>query len=1334
MKRIVLKFISIILVFSVLASTTMNASFSLIITATATDTILEDRTEKESEQDAKKFKSITGPWKRAKRDGLVPPYKRFHEEVQDYIIGKHPELRMSKEEIVTFKSGMSPDGNTSGKGRADLYCQENGIGYFWEVKPGSYIKPDKLSSGYAQLNGYIYDTIPKGTENRAGNMPYADNKECFISGDISFQSIYNILRSKLEENGSVLDEEQIDKLNAISFDYMFDATTGGKYIIFIAYLPDGIILYWFYRIPDRDLPDFQYDTVPSLLPFWWLFGLKFMDLWKDISQGPNGGALPAPAYDWGDYIPEDNPFENPLEETGREPSTDNFDSSDSDSIARRRIVDFITTGGLVIAGGALIYWVMEEFSSMQPSTVAMYASSGAFSADEIMDDFISPAFNGREEEYQAFREYVYEGLETSESDTNSTEETLTTEIQNESENYERAGNAAPPRDPLIIDLGESGITLTSLEDGVYFDLDNNGFSEKTSWIGCEDGFLALDVNGNGKIDNGSELFGDRFMRLNGHRSEFGFEALSDFDENNDYQITEEDPIFDDLLVWTDQNHNGNSEEDELFTLIEKNITIISIDYTESNYLDTETGTYIAETAWVQLSDEDNNTTFISEFWFSVDTSNTMQGDELTSGNVLPINQAIEADETGELLFDYYCFEYTDDIAVKRYYLKKILYFITGSNDIDAGSRGGNIDARDLHVIEQFMGREFVGVSGPNPNAPAATILKEIYAHIEELYFCILSLKGEFGDYMMTVYEDTTSSTPKTLELSVLNYIIGEKNAQGENVNSLIYALGLYLKNYDLINGTDMFSIYSELYSPISTQYSNIITLAKSNIYTFIGTDNIDSFYGTGDIDHVFGEASDDVLYGETQNDIFYGGLGNDTMYGGAGNDLYLIERTHGNDIIHDTEGENIIVFADYFNEEDYNIAVNADNGFVMTNKETGETLSIPDFLTNPLSYSFIFHGEDAAFTGNGTRNVLDGTSDDDYMECGDGFNVFYGGAGNDTLAGGANMDFLFGEDGDDLIFGRNGINVLFGGAGNDTVYDGDDGSYLNGGSDDDMLYGGGGADVLDGGAGNDYLQGDHGNDTYIFGKGYGTDTIDASSDDNIILIHGYNKNQMINTRNAHNDLIIHFVKPDSTDCLIVDHFFDYNSNRTINFVFDDGTVLNEYDVTAKNEPIVGTEDDEWLSIQSSGDGIIHAGAGNDGLNGNSGNDELYGEDGNDTINGNDGNDTLDGGAGNDTLNGGNGEDTYLFAKGYAIDTINEWGNDHNIVNLTDIRSDEITTSDQWGSNLLISVIDTDDVLTISNFKWGQATYTFKFSDGAEGYVDNDTWQLVLTKQPDAIEE
>ena len=292
---------------------------------------------------------------------------------------------------------------------------------------------------------------------------------------------------------------------------------------------------------------------------------------------------------------------------------------------------------------------------------------------------------------------------------------------------------------------------------------------------------------------------------------------------------------------------------------------------------------------------------------------------------------------------------------------------------------------------------------------------------------------------------------------------------------------------------------------------------------------------------------------------------------------------------------------------------------------------------------------------------------------------------------------------------------------------------ISGGDGDDFLYGGGGDDVLDGGAGNDYLQGDHGDDTYIFGKGYDTDTINASSGNNTIIIHGYRASSMINTRNAHNDLIINFGSADSTDCLIVDHFFDYNSNRDFNFVFDDGTVLGQYDITAKYAPIYGTDGDDWLAIQNGDNGIIHGGAGNDGLSGGSGNDELYGEDGDDTLYGNDGNDIMDGGTGNDTLCGRNGTDTYIFAKGYGNDTINEWGSDHSIVKLTDINYDEVTITDQWGSNLVVSINETEDTLIISNFKWGQATYSFEFADGAIASVNKDTWELEFSKLPDIPE-
>lgn len=1254
-------------------------------------------------------------WKKLTVDDQLSPGE-IHRRVQDDLWFRYGKIGTEGIDIldegelpITYdKNATAPDIPIDGKdvsvdvpskmsGRADIYkSNENNTTGLWEVKPPSYWGKNK-ALGILQLAGYVYFGVDEFGDHsfRFGEV---SNKKIITGGYSSFNAYY--LCTDLV---TVWPE-------TVTYEYNYSITT------------DSLIIYNFKRLEPEEG---EHALSPAAASAFAFAAKKLLDNLKDKLPGGSGNSEPQPGYSY-NYDPrfEPNPNPNPgyNPNPGTDPSSGHHYTDDEEAAQRQRLIEALTNPVVIgvesalIAG--LILYALEKYSSMKPSALIAALTSGELSVADAMGCFALPAFAGYGYDDELTK-YVYGDDEEDDDD-------LTEDIHDEDDDYGDAGNAAPPRDPLAIDFGAAGIDLTTLENGVNFDLDNNGFEEKTAWIGTEDGFLALDVNGNQKIDNGSELFGDQFILSNGKRSEFGFEALSDFDENNDKLITEEDSVFQKLLIWIDKNHNGKSESDEFYKLIEKNITSISVDYTEADYRDTETGTYMAETAVVTLN---NAQTSINEFWFDVDTTKTTHNGSVTSGNVPSFEDAIIGDESGETAKIYMNFLFTDDFAVKRYYLKQFLYKITDSENIDPNSRGGNIDARDLHMIEQFMGRTFVGVGGENPNAPAAEILKKIGNRIENIYYCILSCQTDFNRRRQKMVNgDTLDITPLTTDIS------GMIACGDPETNQLIYDLGVYLRVYDHRKNTHFFDEFQTFCKTLPEEYAAIADISGSESSTYIGTNAANNSKGLSNINYLFGLDGNDSLTGNTGNDILYGGKGNDKLYGGNGNDTYVIEAGHGNDIINDTQGVNLILFADCFTEDDYSLSVDANLGFVMTNKETSEKVSVPDFLKNPLSYKFSFGGKDASFCSGTDRDVLNGTADNDVIEAGDGFNIFYGGNGNDIIEGGKDMDFMYGGAGDDTLLGRNGINVLFGEGGSDTIYDGDDGSFLSGGDGDDYIYGGGGADVLDGGTGNDYLQGDHGGDTYIFRKGYDTDTINASSDDNTILIYGYRAKQMLNTRNAHNDLIIHFGSADSTDCLIIDHFFDYNSNRDITFVFEDGTVLGQYDITAKYEPIVGTDGNDWLAIQNSDNGTIHARAGNDGLSGGSGNDELYGEAGEDTLYGNDGNDVLDGGTGNDTLCGGNGEDTYVFARGYEQDTINEWGNDHSIVKLTDINSDEITVSDQWGSNLLIAVNDTDDVLTISNFKWGQASYTFKFADGAEGYVDKETWQLVLTKEPDVVDE
>lgn len=130
--------------------------------------------------------------------------------------------------------------------------------------------------------------------------------------------------------------------------------------------------------------------------------------------------------------------------------------------------------------------------------------------------------------------------------------------------------------PLVLSFDRVPVSFTHPTGS--FDVVGNGTSVDTDWVSSATPWLAIDLDGNGTIDDGTELFGSMTKLPSGRRAEHGFQALAALDSDGDGRITRLDPAFARLVTWRDQNQDRHADATELTPLEAEGVLAIDLGF------------------------------------------------------------------------------------------------------------------------------------------------------------------------------------------------------------------------------------------------------------------------------------------------------------------------------------------------------------------------------------------------------------------------------------------------------------------------------------------------------------------------------------------------------------------------------------------------------------------------------------------------------------------------------------------------------------------------------------------------------------------------------------
>ncbi|MEA3037140.1 MAG: hypothetical protein QOH04_2917 [Sphingomonadales bacterium] len=248
-------------------------------------------------------------------------------------------------------------------------------------------------------------------------------------------------------------------------------------------------------------------------------------------------------------------------------------------------------------------------------------------------------------------------------------------------------------DPVVLDLDGDGYELTTQGNSrTYFEFDQDGFGERTGWLrGGDDGFLVRDANGNGNIDDVTEMFGNATTS--------GFAMLGAYDLNADGKIDAADAVFSELRVWQDANGNAVVDAGELKSLAELGIVSISLANSAPAEPTDAAGNAIVHTG--HFTRADGTTGDLADVALDIDqTASRWLGDakisaqaaalpQLTGfGEIKDLRVAMTGDSTLAAIVSSFVQQAGNDLPTLKAAAEAILYEWAGVEGVAATAIGG----------------------------------------------------------------------------------------------------------------------------------------------------------------------------------------------------------------------------------------------------------------------------------------------------------------------------------------------------------------------------------------------------------------------------------------------------------------------------------------------------------------------------------------------------------------------------------------------------------------------------------------------------------------------